>query len=118
MMKDSFLDEINRLSVNNYKLAFSALEIKDVHIRILEAHYKSIDHDITASELARVLNFESLSVSNLRYGRLAGNLCRFFQIAPPIHLHVLVDFEERRGETHWIMHSKVVQALHELHWFD
>jgi len=85
---------------------------------MLGVHYQSPGFDITATELSRSMGFAKFNAANRHYGGFAGKFCKFFQIAPSINLYVLVDFEKREGEWHWIMRPRVVQALRELKWFD
>src|SRR6266498_5009488 len=116
----TFIDKIQALTVKDYKTAFMVLSetITTSQLVMLGVHYQSPGFDITATELSRSMGFAKFNAANRHYGGFAGKFCKFFQIAPSINLYVLVDFEKREGEWHWIMRPRVVQALRELKWFD
>lgn len=112
--------QIVALDVEDYKLAFSMLHdvISNSDMQMLKAHYESPDHTITATQLAYAVGFSNFNAANLRYGQLANKFCKFLQIYPHCKVQIFVIFEKPAKEWHWIMRPQVVQALHELAWFD
>ena len=116
----TFIEQIESLTTKDYKRALTLLQksISRSQMRMLEAHYQAPDNDITATELAHAMNFAKFNASNRHYGGLAAKLCNFFGINPPTKLYVMVEFEKRQGEWHWLLRPHLVNALHELKWFD
>src|SRR5258706_7366039 len=117
------LEPIDRLTVDNYKTAFSVLRdgMTASDLLMLRIHYQANKYDVTATELAGLAGFRNHEAANLRYGRLASKFLRFFQIQLPanyVKIHALVNLENRKSGWHWILMPQVVQALHELNWFD
>ena len=113
------VEQIEKLTVAEYKSAFKALrdQMSDSDLRMLKGHYDASNYIITATQLSQVVGFKNFNAANLRYGKLAGRLCEFFEIYPKYNVLVLATFKQVDVELHWIMRPQVVQAIHELGWF-
>jgi hypothetical protein len=121
MSDELAIAQIDSLTVNEYMTAFTMLheQLTESDLRMLKAHYQSPNYDVTATQLANMVGFPSYKTANLRYGLLASNFLRFFQIhlARDVKISVFVLFKYRGNEWHWILRPGVVQALRELKWF-
>jgi hypothetical protein len=120
MSDKSALAKIEHLTVDEYKAAFVVVreQMAVSDLLLLKAHYEFPNCDITATQLSRKVSFINYHSANLRYGKLAGKFCDFFQIHPDLKLSVLVNFEWKNNEWHWILLPKVVKTLDKLRWFD
>lgn len=107
-------------TAEQYVAALKRLEyISDTHIQMLRLHYSSPERTITATQLARATGHSHYTIANSLYGRLGrivGDLIEFNRLKKP--LGVLVTFEKRQGEWHWIMRPQVATALELLGWVD
>ena len=103
-----------------YDVAFRAIrDLADGHVQILRVHYHAPERTITAKQLALAVGFNSYSVANAQYGRLARLVGEQLSYNPePERLGTLVRFEKRQGEWHWIMRPEVAQALEILGWVE
>lgn len=121
MTDELALSQIDNLSSENYKTAFTVMREKmsESDLLMLQAHFESPNYDITATQLANMAGFPSFETANLRYGLLASKLLRFFQIRLEryVKINVLVVLENFDNEWHWILRPQVIQALSELQWF-
>jgi hypothetical protein len=121
MSNELAISQIDNLTVNDYRTAFTVLheQMAESDLRMLKAHYKSPNYDITATQLANMAGFPSYETANLRYGLLAGKFLHFFQInlTRYVKINALVLLEYRDNEWHWILRPSVIQALRELRWF-
>jgi hypothetical protein len=116
------LSDIDSLTKDDYKRAFLALQPLAAHEqKLLAAHYRSPEHTITASELAKAVGYENYGAANLNYGRFAGKLGDLLGCHPRLKVHILVtDFKpDDNPEEHWhlVLRPQVVEALQELGWF-
>lgn len=92
------------------------MSISEVQGDILRLHYGALDRTVTATQLARALNYSSHSTINGIYGRLAHSVAEYLGYRPEgIWLGTLVSFE-KIGEWHWTMHANVAEALETLGW--
>ncbi len=113
-------NQIENLTVDDYITAFRQLRerISNSDLLILEAHYKSPNFDMTATQLANRVGFKNHSAANLHYGRLADKFLKFFNIDSfNIKLDILVYLDKYDNEWHWILRPNVIQALKVLNWF-
>ena len=114
-------NQIENLAVDDYITAFRQLRerMSNSDLLILEAHYKSPNFDMTATQLAKQINFKNHSAANLHYGRLADKFLKFFNIDSfDIKLDILVYLDKYDNEWHWILRPNVIQALKALNWFE
>jgi hypothetical protein len=119
MSDELALAQIKRITVDEYKAAFSVLreQMAESDLLMLKSHCESPNYDITATQLSHLVGFQNFNTANLRYGLLAKKFLEFFQINSDFNLPILVGFENVNDEWHWILLPKVVQALGELKWF-
>ncbi len=115
-----FLDQIDKLTVQNYIDAFKDVE-KTLHEndkKILQLNFEAPNYTITAKTLAKKLNFKNYNGINLRYGSLSGKICDYFNIHPDPKIEILVYLAKVNKEWHWTLREKVVKAIIQLNWFD
>lgn len=103
-------------SVSDYVEALKRVDISPHHLHMLQAHYNAPHRDITATRLAKRMNYKKYNGVNLHYGKFAAQLgkqlgCR--QLPDP-RLDILVKFENRNNEWHWIMRPNLAEALEKL----
>ena len=104
-------------SVQRYVDAFRAAgDLPDSYLKMLRAHYAAPDRTTTATRLARAVGYPNYNSSNLNYPRVGGLVGQHLGWRPGMPLKVLVTFENREGEWHWIMRPQVVRALEVLGW--
>lgn len=103
-----------------YVAAFRAVRgLTDSQVQMLRIHYHVLERTITAKQLALAVGFNSYSVANAQYGRLARLVGEQLLYNPePERLGTLVRFEKRRDEWHWLMRPEVAQALETLGWVE
>jgi len=89
---------------------------------LLQIHYSAPESTIKPLELAKHVGYPNYSAVNLQYGLLAKRVCNVLNLQLRFHIQALIIFvhpDSDRGESpKWIMRPQVVQALHELAWFD
>jgi hypothetical protein len=100
-------------TVSDYVTALKRMNISAHHLGMLRAHYKSPNKTITATTLAKKMNFRKYSGVNLHYGRFAALLGKElgYKPLPNPKLYILVDFEYLNNEWHWIMWPNLAKAL-------
>jgi putative restriction endonuclease len=105
-------------SAQQYVVAFRAVadDLADSYLEMLRAHYHAPRRTVTATQLSRAVGYQNYRGANLQYGRLGGLVGRQLGWRPKMKLKVLITFEYREGEWHWIMRPQVFQALEELRW--
>ena len=89
-----------------------------IHVQMVRAHFHAPDRTITATQMARALGHERFHIANLFYGRLARMVGEQLKSTPHSRLNILVEFEKRNGEWHWLMRPEVAEALELLGWVD
>jgi hypothetical protein len=116
------MPKIDDISIQEYKRAFEAIsdEITNNQLAMLRVHYQAPDHTVTATNLARAINFPNYSSINLQYGKFAGKLCVYLKVHPDIKVEVLVEFspKEPGQDIMWPLRENVVKALKQLKWFE
>jgi len=99
-------------SAKEYADAFEKIGLTKYQKRILVAHYNAPDKTITATGLAKALNFKRFNASNLKYGEIGSKVC---EILKPSRIGekigILVEFDKRNDEWHWIMRPGVIEAI-------
>jgi putative restriction endonuclease len=105
---------------DRYVAAFRAVSnITDRHIQMLRVHYNAPDRTVTAKQLAELVGYNSYSVVNAQYGRLARLIGEQLDYNPePERLGTLVRFDNRHDEWHWVMRAEVAEALERLGWVE
>jgi putative restriction endonuclease len=84
---------------------------------MLRVHYHAPERTITARKLAELVGYNSYSVVNAQYGRLARLVGEQLDYSPePERLGTLVRFDKRHDEWHWLMRPEVAEALERLGW--
>lgn len=89
---------------------------------MLEAHLRSQDYQITATELARAAGYSSYSAANLHYGMFARKVCEAIGFSPLVgnsgnqtFTYVLAKpLNLPNRDWQWTLHSVVVEALNAL----
>ena len=96
MTDELAISQIDDLSADDYKTAFTALreQMSESELLMLKAHYQSPAYDTTATQLANLVGSQRFLTANRLYGHLAGKLLRFFQIKLEryVKINVLVFF--------------------------
>lgn len=109
-------------SAERYADAFYEIKesgrLPDSYLKILRAHYFAPDRTVTATQLARAVNYSNYNSSNLHYGKLGRRVGEQLGWQPEQKSGVLVTFEHREGEWHWTMLPQVAQALEQLGWVE
>ena len=110
-------------SVEDYKIAFEALQLSRGQRDMLRAHFLAPNHTITATDLADAAGYKSWQGANLQYGLLGKKLRQILEYFDTYgqESYILAHFYApgTRGNTDWlfVMHPNVVEALRELRWF-
>jgi 5-methylcytosine-specific restriction enzyme A len=107
-----------RYSSDDYKAALESASLRPHHRLLLKAHLAAPERTVTATQLARMLGYESYKAANLHYGQLGELICEQLGWTPlPTQtVFSLVTFEKRKGEWHWIMRQELADALEKLGW--
>jgi putative restriction endonuclease len=105
---------------DRYVTAFRAVTgLTDRDFQLLRLHYHAPERTVTARQLAELAGYNSYSVANAQYSRLARLIGQQLDYNPePERLGTLVTFDKRHGEWHWVMRPQVAQALDSLGWVD
>ena len=113
-------DKIDSLSIEDYKTAFKSIEevTSEIDLKMLKANIEAPNHTITATRLAKVMDFANFNAANLRYGTFARKLCEFFRVKPAQYLYILVYLNKVNNEWHWTLRENVITAIIELGLFD
>ena len=114
------LEIFEELTVEDYIGALATLhnQMSEIDLLMLRVNYESLNHTTSATQLANRVGFRGFEAANLRYGSLAAKFCDYFQLHPRIKLSALVEFERPSQEWLWIMRPQLVEAIHELGWFE
>jgi hypothetical protein len=106
------------ISKNAFKKALMIEPITETQRKMLKANYRSSNHSISASEMARLFHWESYSAANLKYGGLAKLISERLNLdfQGEQYLSLLVDFVKPLNEWHWVLKSELSTALEELGW--
>ena len=94
------------------------------HQRLLKHHFRSHKHTITATHLAKLLDYKSYRAVNLQYGRLGAKLGAALGSAykPPKGAQAsnsiasFIPPDAHHPDWEWCMHEPLAQALRELKW--
>ena len=109
---------------NAFRRALERLEedLPRGYADLLRHHYAARAHIITATELARAMNYKNHSAANLHYGTLAALLKSELRSSTPnsVALELLVEFidpgERSNTEILWVMRPQLAEALEALGW--
>lgn len=104
-----------------YVSALRAIRVTEIQRRILQIHYDAPSRTVTARQMARVLGYEHYSVANSQYGRLGRTVRELLGKSGDSidqRLGMLVTFDRRNDEWHWLMRPEVAEALERLGWVE
>lgn len=102
-----------------YKEAIEVLNLSEYQVQMLKLNFNAPAHTITATEMANGMHYKNYNAANLHYGRLGlilGKQLGWYPL-PEMKVNVLVEFEKRNGEWHWIMRPELAEALISLEYF-
>ena len=102
-----------------YASALRDVCVTEPQRQILQFHYNAPARTITATECANTLGFKRYSTANLLYGKLGRRVRDLLGLVGDSidqRLGMLVTFEKRNDEWHWIMRPQVARALELLGW--
>jgi 5-methylcytosine-specific restriction protein A len=105
-------------SPQQYAAAFHEIgsAVTPVQIQMLRIHFEAPKRTITATGMSQAFGYR-YQYANLHYGRLAHLVGEKLDFSPDsVYLGLLVEFEKRNDEWHWIMREELVQALEILGW--
>ena len=116
---DTAVNDVIR-SPKEYMAGFRAAQnLTDSHVQMLRIPYHAPARTVTATRLAVAAGYKSYRVANSQYGRLGRIIGEQINSRPEEQwVSVLVTFEIRQGEWHWIMRPQVAEALESLGWVD
>jgi hypothetical protein len=108
-------------SAAQYKAALLAIRdlITKNQRKMLRAHFHAPRRTITATKMAKTVQYRRYSAANLQYGILGRHLCEQLSRRLEFYIAILADFDEGNTsdpEIHWIMLPQVAQALSDLRW--
>lgn len=109
-----------RFTVAEYVKAFREIVVAPHHRRMLRFHYHAPNHELTATQMSKALDYPSYKVANLHYGklgRLVGKQLGWKPL-PEQAIFVLVTFEKPGHEWHWIMRPEVATAMEQIGWVE
>lgn len=111
---------MTKFTATDYISAFRKIRRAPHHQMMLQENYYAPNKTLTAATMAKALGYYKYTAANLHYGKLAclvGEELGWNPV-PKFKLEILVDFEKRDGEWHWIMKPEVAEAIERLGWVD
>lgn len=111
---------MTKFTATDYISAFRKIRIAPHHLMMLQENYYAPKRTLTAANMAKALGYYKYTAANLHYGKLASLVGEElgWRPVPEFKLEILVDFEKRDGEWHWIMKPVVAEAIEKLGWVD
>lgn len=114
-------DEARVPKPEEYLSVLRSAKVNEIQRRMLQVHYRAPNRTITAAQMARTLGFGHYNAANLHYGKLGRQVREMLGAAADSidqRLGMLVTFEKRHDEWHWIMRPQVAYALESLGWVE
>jgi predicted HNH restriction endonuclease len=105
-------EKIDNLSVEDFVKAFEAIKPTQRQWQMLNAHVSRPNYDISASEMAEAMGYQSFEAANSQYGTFARKFCEHFGLVLKTNLLVLVEFyKSQSNEFIWVLRPSVIRAI-------
>ncbi len=107
-------------SVEEYKIALRS-RLSSTDRKMLQLNYEAPNKTVTASLMTQGMGWKGKNAGSLHYGRLGQKLAKalHYQMKPysdgkVYDIHILADFNSKKGFIEWILWENLATALEEL----